>query len=115
MAVYAVSKWSVIGWSDSLRLEMKHLKKNIGVTTVKPCYISTGMFDGVRSVIPLLKTEKVANKIIKGIEKNSIFVIMPWNVNFVRFFRGLLPIWFFEWFVGKVMGVYNTMEHFKGR
>ena len=115
MAVYAASKWSVIGWSDSLRLEMKQLKKNIGVTTVTPYYISTGMFDGVRSVIPLLKPEKVANKIIKGIEKNSIFVSMPWSVHFVRFFQGLLPIWFFDWFVGKVMGVYNTMEHFKGR
>lgn len=115
MAVYAASKWSVIGWSDSLRLEMIQLKKNIGVTTVTPYYISTGMFDGVRSVIPLLKPEKVANKIIKGIEKNSIFVSMPWSVHFVRFFQGILPIWFFDWFVGKVMGVYNTMEHFKGR
>jgi len=115
MAVYAASKWSVIGWSDSLRLEMKQLKKNIGVTTVTPYYISTGMFDGVRSVIPLLKPEKVADKIIKGIEKNSIFVSMPWSVHFVRFFQGILPIWFFDWFVGKVMGVYNTMEHFKGR
>lgn len=36
MAVYAASKWAVTGWSDSLRLEMKQLKKNIGVTTIMP-------------------------------------------------------------------------------
>lgn len=115
MSVYAASKWSLIGWSDSLRLEMKQLKKNIGVTTVTPYYINTGMFDGVRSVIPLLKPDKAAKKIIKAIENNRIFLSMPWSVRFVRFFQGLLPIWFFDWFVGKVMGIYSTMEHFKGR
>ena len=38
MSVYAASKWSVIGWSDSLRLEMKLLKKNIHITTIMPYY-----------------------------------------------------------------------------
>ena len=47
MSVYVASKWSVIGWSDSLRIEMKQMNKNIGITTVMPYYINTGMFDGV--------------------------------------------------------------------
>jgi len=115
MAVYAASKWAAIGWSDSLRLEMKQLKKNIHITTVTPYYINTGMFDGVKSVVPILKPEKVANQIIRGIERNKIFVSMPWSVGFVRFFQGLLPITVFDWFVGDVMGVYSTMNHFKGR
>lgn len=115
MAVYAASKWALIGWSDSLRLEMKQLHKQVGVTTVTPYYIDTGMFDGVQSIIPLLKPEKVARKIISGIEKNKIYVSMPWSVGFVRFFQGLLPIWFFDWFVGKVFKIYHTMDHFKGR
>ena len=87
MSVYAASKWSAIGWSDSLRLEMKQLKKNIGVTTVTPYYINTGMFDGVKSIVPILNPEKVANQIIRGIESNKIFVSMPWSVGFVRFFH----------------------------
>ena len=33
MSVYAASKWSVFAWSDSLRLEMKQLKKDIKVTS----------------------------------------------------------------------------------
>lgn len=115
MSVYAASKWSVIGWSDSVRLEMKKLKKQVGVTTVTPYYINTGMFDGVKSVVPILNPEKVARRIISAIEHQRIFLSMPWSVRFVRFFQGLLPVWFFDWFVGRVMGVYSTMDHFKGR
>lgn len=115
MSVYASSKWAVIGWSDSLRIEMQQLRKNIGVTTVTPYYINTGMFDGVRSLIPILKPEKVARKVIRGIERNRIFVSMPWSVHFVRFSQGLLPIRLFDWFVGGVMGIYKTMDHFTGR
>lgn len=114
MSVYVASKWSVIGWSDSLRIEMQMLKKNIGITTVTPYYINTGMFDGVRSLIPILKPEKVAKRIISGIERNKIFVSMPWRVGFIRISQGLLPICIFDWFVGKVLGIYKTMEHFKG-
>lgn len=115
MSVYAASKWSVIGWSDSLRIEMKQQKFNIGVTTVTPYYINTGMFDGVKSLIPLLNPEKVASKIIRGMEKRKVYVSMPWSVHFVRFFQGLFPVWLFDWFVGKMMGIYKTMEHFEGR
>lgn len=115
MSVYAASKWAVTGWSDSLRIEMKKLKLNIGVTTVTPYYINTGMFDGVKSLIPILKPEKVAKKIVKAIEKNKIYMSMPWSVRFVRFGQGIMPVWFFDWFIGDVMGIYKTMDMFKGR
>jgi all-trans-retinol dehydrogenase (NAD+) len=116
MSVYAASKWAVIGWSDSFRIEMQQLKTNIGVTTVTPYYINTGMFNGVRSsVIPILKPEKVARKIIRGIERNRLFVSMPWSVHFVRLSQGLLPFAVYDWFVGRVLGIYKTMEHFEGR
>lgn len=115
MAVYVASKWAMTGWSDSLRLDMKQLNKNIGITTVTPYYINTGMFDGVKSKIPLLDPEKTSAKIIRAIENRKFYLSMPWSIQFVRFFQGLLPIWFFDWFVGKVMGVYSTMEDYKGR
>lgn len=114
MSVYAASKWSVLGWSDSVRLEMKQLKKDIGVTTVTPYYINTGMFDGVKSLIPILKPEKVSKKIVKSIEKGKPIASMPWSIHFIRFFQGIFPIWFFDWFVGKVLGIYKTMDEFKG-
>ncbi len=115
MSVYAASKWSVMGWSDSLRIEMQQQKLNVGITTVLPYYISTGMFKGVSSVVPILKPEKVAQKIIRAIEKNRIIISMPWSMHFVRFFQGILPIRIFDWFVGRVMGIYKTMEKFEGR
>ncbi len=114
MSVYAASKWAVIGWSDSLRIEMQQKKTNVGITTVTPYYINTGMFDGVKSIIPILNPEKVAQKIIRAIERKRIILSMPWSMRFVRFGQGLFPIWFFDWFIGGVMGIYKTMEHFEG-
>ncbi|MBZ9631171.1 SDR family oxidoreductase [Salegentibacter sp. LM13S] len=115
MAVYAGSKWAATGWSDSLRLEMKQLKSGVGITTVTPYYINTGMFDGVKSNIPILDQYKVSKRIIRAIENNRVYLSMPWSMRFVRFSQGLFPIWFYDWFVGRVIGVYKTMDEFKGR
>ncbi len=116
MSVYVASKWAVTGWSDSLRIEMEQQKTGVRVTTVTPYYISTGMFDGVRSpLVPILKPEKAARKIIRGIERNKLFVSMPWSVHFVRLTQGLLPFRGYDWLAGRVLGIYNTMEHFTGR
>jgi short-subunit dehydrogenase len=115
MAVYAASKWAVLGWSDSVRVEMQQLKKSVKITTIMPYYIQTGMFAGVHSLIPILKPEKTAKKIIRAIERNRIFKGMPWSYNFVRLMQGLMPVRLFDFIVGKGMKVYKTMEHFTGR
>ena len=116
MSVYAASKWSLIGWSDSLRIEMEQLKKNIRVTTVMPYYINTGMFDGVQSKIPILEPESAALAIIKAIEKNKIRLTLPGYIYRVtRLGQALLPLKTFDWFAGSVLGIYKTMEHFTGR
>jgi hypothetical protein len=116
MSVYVASKWSVIGWSDSLRLEMENENTNVKVTTVTPYYINTGMFDGVTStVIPIVDPNIAAEKIIKGIEKNKLFVRMPGIVYTLPFIKGILPTRWFDLIVGKWMGVYKSMNDFKGR
>jgi short-subunit dehydrogenase len=115
MSVYAASKWAMIGWSDSLRLEMKKLKANVRVTTVNSYYIKTEMFAGVKSVIPILDPEKVAEKIIHAIEKDRISLSMPWSMRFVRFLEGLLPISWFDAIVGNALGIYKTMDNFAER
>ncbi len=115
MSVYAASKWAVIGWSDSLRLEMQQLGKNIQVTTIMPYYINTGMFDGVRSKIPILDPEVVSLKIIQAIEKNKKMLTIPaWIYRTLKLGQAILSIRFFDWFVGGVLGIYKTMEHFTG-
>ena len=116
MAVYAASKWSLIGWSDSVRLEMKKLKKKVKVTTIMPYYINTGMFDGVKSKLPILNPEAASLTIIQAIENDKRMVTLPGYIyRFTRFFQAILPINWFDWFADSVLGIYKTMEHFTGR
>ncbi|MBU1010608.1 MAG: SDR family oxidoreductase [Bacteroidetes bacterium] len=116
MSVYAASKWAVLGWSESLRLEMKALKTGIRVTTVTPSYIDTGMFHGARVnfLLPLMKPEKAARKIISGVVHNRNFVRMPALVYLLPLFKGILPVSWFDFLVGKLLGVYKSMDHFTG-
>ena len=117
MSVYTASKWAVIGWSDSLRLEMEKLGAKIKVTCVTPYYISTGMFAGVKSSIfvPINKPEPTVRKIIRGIEKNKLHVRMPLIVYTLQLFKGVLPTRLFDLIVGKFLKVYKTMDEFTGR
>lgn len=117
MSVYAASKWAVIGWSDSLRLEMERLGTKVKVTCVTPYYISTGMFDGVKSsfFIPINKPESAVRKIMNGIEKNKLHVRMPLIVYTLQLFKGILPTRAFDLIVGKFLKVYKTMDEFTGR
>ncbi|MDD2983717.1 MAG: SDR family oxidoreductase [Crocinitomicaceae bacterium] len=116
MSVYAASKWSLIGWSDSLRIEMKQLNKNVQFTTIMPYYINTGMFDGVKSKIAILDPEAASLSIIKAMEKNKKMVTLPGYIyRTTRFAQAVMPINMFDWFTGGVLGIYKTMEHFTGR
>lgn len=115
LSVYCASKWAVIGWSESLRLEMEAHLTGVHVTTVAPYYISTGMFAGVRSLIPLLKPEPTARKIVKAIERNRIFIKMPGIVNLLPLAKGILPMRWFDLIIGKGLRTHNTMLHFTGR
>lgn len=115
MSVYAGSKWSIVGWSDSVRLEMKLLKKNIHITTVMPYYINTGMFNGVQSRIPILSPDKAAKIIIDGIEKKrKLFTIPGYLYRMTRLAQALLSLSFFDFLADSVLGIYHTMENFKG-
>ena len=120
MSIYAASKWATIGWSDSVRLELREMRSRVRVTTIAPYYITTGMFDGVRSkIFPLLRPENVASRILRAIERDTAFkMFMPWIPcphHFIRLLQGILPIRVFDWLVGRVLGIYHTMDHFTGR
>ncbi len=116
MSVYAASKWGATGWSDSVRIELQDMKSDVHVTTVAPYYINTGMFDGVKSrIIPILKPEYAARKIIGAIEKNKSFKGIPFGFHFIRFWQAVLPTRVFDWFFGEVFGIYHTMDEFTGR
>lgn len=116
MSVYAASKWAMIGWSDSVRIELKQMKSKVRFTTIAPYFINTGMFDGVKSrIFPILKPEPTARKIIRAIEKNRNFKGIPFGYHFIRFCQALLPTVIFDYIFGEVVGIFHAMDHFTGR
>lgn len=116
MSVYVASKWAILGWSDSVRIELEQMNSNVHITTVAPYYINTGMFNGVRSrFLPILDPHKTARKIIRAIEKNKSFIGIPLGFHLIRFVQGILPRRLFDIILGKWGGIYNTMDNFTGR
>lgn len=117
MSVYAGSKWAVLGWSESLRLELEQAGKDLHVTTVTPSYIDTGMFAGVKAPLltPILQPEVISDAILEAVEKNRILLRKPFIVNLLPLLRGILPTRVFDTVAGRWFGVYDSMNDFKGR
>lgn len=117
MSVYAGSKWAVLGWSESLRLELEQTGKNLHVTTVTPSYIDTGMFAGVKAPLltPILQPDNIANAILQAVERNRILLRKPFIVHLLPLLRGLLPTRVFDTIAGRWFGVYTSMNNFTGR
>ncbi|MBQ4355423.1 MAG: SDR family NAD(P)-dependent oxidoreductase [Bacteroidales bacterium] len=116
MSIYVASKWSAIGWSDSVRIELQRMKSKVQITTVAPYFINTGMFDGVQSkIFPILDPEKTARKILKATAKGKTFAGIPFKYHFIRFMEGIFPERLFDWVFGDIFGLYTTMDHFTGR
>jgi short-subunit dehydrogenase len=118
MSVYASSKWALIGWSDSVRLELKQQGfDNVKVTTVCPSYISTGMFEGVKGPLmtPIMQPEYVVNRVWNSMRAGKPMLMLPWTVHLSKVLKGILPQSWFDAIAGNIFGVYNTMDKFTGR
>jgi len=116
-STYASSKWAVLGFSDSLRVELRERGFNdVRVTTVCPSYISTGMFEGVRAPLlaPMLTPEKVADAILRAMRKGRPLVRLPAIVRWLDLFKGCLPLAVWDR-VARATGVSTSMEHWRGK
>jgi len=114
---YCAGKFAAFGFDEALRMELRRMKSKIKTTIICPFFINTGMFDGVKTrfplVLPILKKEYAAKKIVKAVLKNKIRLIMPRFVYSVYLLR-LLPPAFMDW-VADLFGISNAMDDFKGR
>ncbi|GAA1497625.1 SDR family oxidoreductase [Paeniglutamicibacter kerguelensis] len=118
MSIYSSSKWAVVGWSDSLRLELIQAgHKHVAVTTFCPSYINTGMFKGARGPLltPMLEPEAVTQRVWRAMKEGTPMLMMPWTVKLSTALRGVLPLAAWDAVAGRVFGVYKSMEHFTGR
>lgn len=116
LANYCASKWSVIGWTESLRIELKLAKSKVRTTCVSPFFINTGMFNGVTSpLFPILNPERTSKKIIRALENDRTYRGIPFGYHFTRFCQFILPLCIFDFIFGTVCGVYSCMDHFTGR
>ena len=118
MSVYSGSKFAVVGWSESLRLELEAMKgKDLHVTTVCPSFITTGMFAGVKEPLftPSLSPEKIAERVIEAVKDNEIMVIEPFTAKLVPILRGLLPTRLYDFVAGDIFDAHSSMNNFTGR
>jgi all-trans-retinol dehydrogenase (NAD+) len=117
LADYSASKFAAFGFNEALRMELRRLKSPVRTTVVCPFFINTGMFDGVKSkvpfLLPILKQEYVARRIVKGVLKNSKRIIMPALVYSV-FLGRLFPAGALD-ALADFLGISSAMDAFTGR
>jgi all-trans-retinol dehydrogenase (NAD+) len=115
-ATYASSKWAVIGFSESMELELRELgHTHVHVTALCPSYVSTGLFDGAKppAMTRMLTADRVADKLVQAVLGNRRTVRVPWLVAVTPLLKGVLPFRLF-YAVAALLGVTTSMTQWKG-
>lgn len=116
-STYASSKWAVIGFSESIRLELAQLGHgNVRVTTVCPSYVNTTLFTGATPprTTKFMQPEDLAERVVRAVERNRTFLLAPKLAHLTPFLAGVLPRWLFDR-VGRWFGVSTSMQSWHGR
>lgn len=114
---YAASKFAAVGFSESLRNELRAEGSRVSTLTVCPYYIDTGMFAGVQTkfplLLPIMKPRFVATQIIRAIEGDRTRLTLPWFARTIFAIR-LLPTPLADAAL-QLFGLNEGMDHFTGR
>jgi len=116
-STYASSKWSVTGFSESIRLELRMMgHRHVGVTTLCPSYVATGLFEGARppKTTRFVTPERLAKLTVSAIRRNRQFVLTPWLVKMTPLLKGVLPRPLFD-SVANLLGATSGMQSWHGR
>ena len=113
---YSASKFAAVGFDESLRMELKQQGSKVRTTVVCPYFADTGMFDGAKTrfswLLPILKPDAVATRIVNAIQKDHRRVVMPWFI-YTSWPSRLLPV---DWFdaLMSFFGISHSMDEFRG-
>ena len=114
---YCASKHAAVGFDEALRIELKRERLPIRTTIVGTFYIATGMFAGVRTrfswLLPILEPQRVAERVLRAIERDEQRLLMPWFA-YTLFPVKLLPIPLVDWLLD-FFGISRGMDQFTGR
>lgn len=114
---YSSSKWGVIGFSESLRQELRATgSRSPHICVACPSYIDTGMFDGSKHpmFMPKLTPSELASTILKAAHSRKAFVYAPFLVRWVPLLRSTLPLCAQNWIMD-LLGVARGMSQWTGR
>lgn len=91
LAAYSASKFGVVGFTESVRMEFDHT--GMTFTCVMPGPVDTGMMDGTSSspVVSMLKPEEMAAGIVAAIEGSNPRVSLPRSSYVLSRLISLLP------------------------
>ncbi|WP_441682130.1 SDR family oxidoreductase [Flaviflexus sp.] len=113
---YSASKFAAVGFTESLRAELRHHGNPLHTLIVHPYYTNTRMFDGVKSrvsaLLPILDTEEVAARILDAIEAGNQSLVMPRFAATIRLMK-CLPVPVLDR-VTDLFGIHSTMDEFVG-
>lgn len=115
-STYASSKWAALGFSESIREELRILgHRHVHVTAICPSYIDTGMCDGVKlpRFTRMLRSPQVAEMVLRAVRRNRDLVLTPWLVYITPFTKAVLPPPLFRK-VADFFGITNGMATWYG-
>ena len=92
---YSASKAAAISYLESLRVELHG--SGVRVLTVCPGYIATPMTADNPYPMPfIISAEAAAKKIIRAIERQRKFLVIPWQMAILGRILKILPLWLYD-------------------
>ena len=122
LAIYAATKWAVMGLTESLRLEaIKMNKKGVRFSSIHPNFLKKGLFEGAKLHIlgsifaPGVKSHDAVAKVIinRAIRFGFHSPKIPWIMNQSVLLRALLPSSLLVKF-GNLYGLNSMMDEYTG-
>ena len=81
LADYCASKFAAIGFAEAIRMELRKLRSPVRTTIVCPFSSRRGLFEGVKTrvpfLLPILKQDYVAKRILGAILKGKKRLVLP--------------------------------------